>query len=46
MLSAATTSACFSGCSRSVWAARRISGTPLAQPTPLTWYLSVVGSIP
>ena len=28
-----------------VWAASRISGTALAQPTPLMWYLSVLGSI-
>ena len=46
MLSAATTSACLPGCSRIVWIASRISGTPLAQPTPLMWYLSVAGSIP
>ena len=45
MLSAATTSACLPGCSRSAWEASFISGTPLAQPTPVMWYLSVVGSI-
>ena len=45
MLSAATTSACLPGCSRSDWTASLIKGTPLAQPTPVTWYLSVEGAI-
>ena len=45
MLSAATTSVLRSGCSCSVWEASFSSGTPLAQPTPVMWYLSVVGSI-
>ncbi len=45
MLSAATISASLSGCSCIACPASLISGTPLAQPTPLMWYLSVVGSI-
>ena len=41
MLSAATTSACLPGLLAQRLDARRISGTPLAQPTPVMWYLSV-----
>ena len=46
MLSAATTRAWRPGCSAIACAASRIRGTPLAQPTPVTWYLSVVGCMP
>ena len=42
--SAATTSARSSGRSRSTWPASRSSGTALAQPTPVTWYLSRPGA--
>ena len=45
MLSAATISPFFPGWLSSDWATSRTSGTALAQPTPTTWYLSVVGSI-
>ncbi len=45
MLSAATIRQSRPGCWCSVPAATRISGTALAQATPVMWYLSVVGSI-
>ena len=45
MLSAPTTRQSRPGCCCSIPAAIRISGTALAQATPVTWYLSVVGSI-
>ena len=46
MLSAATTSTGCEGSACNVCPASRISGTALAQPTPVTWYLSVLGRIP
>ena len=46
MLSAATTTAGLSGWSRRVCEASRSSGTALAQPTLVMWYLSSDGSIP
>ena len=45
MLSAATTSTFWEASPCSVCAASRRSGTALAQPTPVTWYLSVLGDI-
>ena len=44
MLSAAITSTSREGFACTTWAPSRSSGTALAQPTAVTWYLSVAGS--